>query len=155
MITIINFSHPIPDDDESNANVYTIIGDMFIIRNIRVQLDLNAPLVPQAKRLVDAAIAAANDNIRSIDLIRLPGYAEAAALVINEFQTRGYMPNILRFASVTDAIPTRFEAVEVIRLYGWGERQWIKFTWALKSVHGQTPRDLFNEYRKSQEEETE
>ena len=110
---IINFSHPIPDDDTS---IIRLLPDLssFQILDIPVQLDLNKPLAPQIEPLVDAAVVAANENIRNIDYIRLPGFAEAAVLVVSEFQARGYRPNIIRFAKAEGLGPPRFEAVEIL-----------------------------------------
>jgi hypothetical protein len=110
---LINFSHPISGDDSS---VVGLTGINYEVVDIPVQLNLEHKFQPQIERLVDAAVQAAGNNIRNIDLIRLPGFADAAVMVVNEFQARGYLPGIIRFARVGDAVPPRFEAVEIMRL---------------------------------------
>ncbi len=114
MITIINFSHPILQSD----TIAQLIGNPYgyEVIDIPVNLYLNQPLAPQIEQLVDAALVAVNFNIRRIDLIRLPDLAEVAALIVNEFQARGYVPGILRFTPVAGTTPRRFEAVEIIQV---------------------------------------
>jgi hypothetical protein len=55
-------------------------------------------------------------SIRNIDCIILPGLNMAAVMIIESFRQAGYIPNVLRMAPVKDALPPRFEAVEVVRL---------------------------------------
>ncbi len=154
-LLLINFSHPIPNSDTSVAR---ITGSECRVVDIPIQVDLNAAkLSPQVEAIVDEAVATAGDNI---DFIRLPGHADVAAMVINEFQARGHAPDILRLASVQGATPPRFEAVEIVRLkqsqkeVNWST-QWTKFTWALELIHGQTPRDLFDAYQIASNEASE
>lgn len=112
---IINFSHPIPADDTS---IIRLIPDLsnFQILDIPVRLHLNKPLAPQTESLVDAAIAFANGNIRNIDYLRLPGYDGAAVLIVNEFQARGYMPDIIRWKKVRQWPTVRIAATHHTKL---------------------------------------
>lgn len=113
MITILNFSHPILP---GRPDIEDVLGDEYQVLEIKVHLDLAAPMVSQVIDIVGQAKARVRGNIRNIDCIVLPGLADAAALVIEEFRLAGYVPNILRLVRVPDTLPPRFEAVEVIHL---------------------------------------
>ncbi len=115
-VTIINFSHPLP---ENRPDVLALVNDDYRVADIRVQVNQSAPwLVNEVRPLVSQAVEAAGNNVRNIDCIILPGLASVAVLLIQEFMSRGYMPHILRLAPVAGATPPRFEAVELHR-GGW------------------------------------
>lgn len=136
MITIINFSHPIQND---RPDIESIFGDEYQVFDVPMHLDLSTvTLTNQITTLVGKARQLAGGNIRKIDCIIPPGQAImasiiiddlqqwgyvpnpgmglAAVLIIEEFREMGYIPNILRFTRVPNALPPRFEAVEVVRL---------------------------------------
>lgn len=112
MLNLVNFSHPLP---ASREDVIALLGDDYNVFSVHVQLDLKKnPLQFQVISLVDQAIAAVGGNIRNIDVIVLPGLAEAASLIVVEFGGRGYIPNVLRLAK-DDSLPPRFLGQELIK----------------------------------------
>lgn len=114
MITIVNFSHPVHDD---RADIKLTVGDVYKTIDVTVQIKKVRPtLLPAIDSIFYEATHKAGGNIRNIDCIILPGLSIAAVQIVEKFRRAGYIPNILRMASIPGAILPRFEAVEVVRL---------------------------------------
>ena len=117
---IINFSHPIMKTD-ALANVTGVALDQIEIFDHMLHLDLNVALQPQIEEALTHAICQTIVdsrhalNVRDINTIRLPGFADAAVLLVEAFRSSGYVPNIIRFAR-SDRVASTFDAVELIRL---------------------------------------
>lgn len=118
MITIANFSHPIAKSPALSNLVGAGPDDIRII-DIPTYVDQAAGLVSQASALVDQAVDQAQDNVRNIDIIRLPGLADLAVAVFIQFQQRGYVPNLIRITRTEDSVPPQFDAVELIKYYNY------------------------------------
>ncbi len=114
MITIVNFSHPVHDD---RPDIKLTVGDVYKTIDVKVHLDQDLPtLLPAIDSIIYETTRLAGGNIKDIDCIILPGLSIAAVMIIEEFRRAGYIPNILRMAPASKALPPRFEAVEVVRL---------------------------------------
>lgn len=109
---ILNFSHPITKTPALERVTCTALDQITIV-DIPVHLDLQEPLTVQVERIVLDEIAQLGGNAKNVDCIRLPGFADAAVLVVATFRETGHIPNIIRFANAGDP---RFDAVELLRL---------------------------------------
>ncbi len=123
MITLINFAHPITDEQKSQ--IENIVNEPINIVNIPTQLDNDADFGPQATALVDQAVEALGgpEAIQTTPVVvNLPGLAPAAAAVLAELHGRmGYFPPVLRLKPVPGPV-RRFEVAEVIDLQGLREQ---------------------------------
>lgn len=85
---IVNFSHPLSDmavEQLGNPK----------IENVRVQIDLSAPVAPQIVAIVDAVETPLNGTVTGLAVI-LPGMSEATAYLLAELHGRlGGFPNIV------------------------------------------------------------
>lgn len=113
---VINFSHPLTS--EQIAQIEGQLGrSVDDTRNVRVQLDLNQPFVPQVVDLVDSLGITAEQWQTGNFLFVLPALSAAAAIVVAELHGRtGYFPAIVRLRPVPDALVTTFEVAEIVGL---------------------------------------
>ena len=122
MITLINFTHPITD--EQKAQIENIVNEPVHIIDVKTQLDNDIPFGPQATALVDQAVEALGgpEAIQTTPIIvNLPGLAAAAAAVLAELHGRmGYFPPIVRLRPVPGPV-RRFEVAEILDLQGLRE----------------------------------
>ena len=85
---IVNFSHSLTDvaiDQLGNPE----------IENIRVQIDLDAPVAPQIVTIVDEVQTPLDGTVAGLAII-LPGMSEATAYLLAELHGRmGGFPNIV------------------------------------------------------------
>ena len=123
MITLINFAHPITD--EQKAQIENIVNESVHIIDVKTQLDNDTPFGPQATALVDQAVEAMGgpEAIQTTPVVvNLPGLAPAAAAVLAELHGRmGYFPPVLRLKPVPGPV-RKFEVAEVIDLQGMREQ---------------------------------
>lgn len=114
MITIVNFSHPVQNN---RPDIKLTVGDEYRTIDVTVQLNQGrSTLLPAIDSVVYEATHKVGGNIRNIDYIIIPGLAIAAVMLVEEFRRAEYIPNILRMAPASKALPPRYEAVEVVRL---------------------------------------
>ena len=117
MITVINFAHPITQDQK--AQIGNIVNEPINIVNIPTQLDNDAEFGPQAAALVDQAVEALGgpEAIQTTPVVvNLPGLAPAAAAMLAELHGRmGYFPPIVRLKPVPGPV-RRFEVAEILDL---------------------------------------
>ena len=113
---LLNFSHPLTD--EQVAQVEALTGEAVDeVRGEMRQFKDGMPLVEQVQKLLDKVGLSAHEWQTAPILIRLPGHAPAAAVLIAEVHgRRGHFPSMLRLRPVEDRLLTRFEVVEVINL---------------------------------------
>ena len=119
MITLINFAHPITD--EQKAQIENIVNEPVHIIDVKTQLDNDVEFGPQATALVDQAVEALGgpEAIQTTPVVvNLPGLAPAAAAVLAELHGRmGYFPPVLRLKPVPGPV-RRFEVAEIVDLQG-------------------------------------
>lgn len=111
----LNFSHPLTETNITE--LCTIVGiDSLEVRNIKVQLTLNDPFVPQVKAIVDSVGLTPTEWQTEQIIINLPGMSPATAILLAELHGKmGYFPTIMRLSS-TQVAPPVFSVVEVIGL---------------------------------------
>lgn len=111
MITVCNFSHPLSAEarDYISREWGTQDPDLFI--DVRVQIDRNAPILPQVMSIVADATTRAGGNIYNIDCIVLPGLSDVAFLLTESFEHA----NVIRMNAVPNSLPPKFMPVELIR----------------------------------------
>lgn len=109
---VLNFSHPLTPDNLTQ--LHSILPFEFDVRNVKVQLNLNNPFVPQVKAIVDAVGLTPTEWQTESIVINLPGMSPATAILLAHGRM-GYFPTIMRLASVQVA-PPLFSVVEVIGL---------------------------------------
>ena len=93
---VLNFSHPLtPAQADTLGNPET--------RTVSVNIDLAAPLAPQIAAIVDNVGFSPDDWQSANVLVRLPGLADAAAVLLAELHGRmGYFPQIVQIVRFTD-----------------------------------------------------
>lgn len=113
---VINFSHPLTA--EQVAQIEALLGrSVDGIRNVRVQLDVTQPFVPQVVALTDSLGISAEEWQTANFLFVLPALSAAAAIMVAQLHGQmGYFPAIVRLRPVADALVTTFEVAEIIGL---------------------------------------
>jgi hypothetical protein len=114
-VIILNFSHPITD--EQQAQIVELAGVASPdTRSIPVQIDQRQPLTAQISRLVDA-IGFTSQEWQTLDLlINPPGYAPAAFVLLAELHGRiGHFPSLIRLRPRPGPITT-YEVAELLNL---------------------------------------
>ena len=107
MITVVNFSHPL------NSSATTEITRKWGGREpvnfiqLRVQIDRNAPLLPQIDKIVEDANRAAAGPIH---FIILPGLSDVAFFLAKPFAKA----SVIRMGAVPDKLPPVYMPVELI-----------------------------------------
>lgn len=111
MITVCNFSHPLSAEarDYISREWGTQDPDQFV--DVHVQIDRNAPILPQVQQIVADATTRAAGNIYNIDCIVLPGLSDVAFLLAEHFEHA----NVIRMNAVPNALPPKFMPCELIR----------------------------------------
>ncbi len=113
---IINFSHPITDDQL--AQLAAALGKpVDEVCHIPAQFDPAQPFAPQATALVDAVgLTPAQWQAEAI-LVNPPSLAVIAVAVLAELHGRmGYFPTVLRLRIVAGSTPPVYEVAEAINL---------------------------------------
>lgn len=113
---ILNYSHPLTHDQLAQLEALT--GQSIAeVRDIPAQFDLDTPFAQHALALAEAAaLTPAQWQTESL-LVVLPALNFGAAALLAELHGRmGYFPPVVRLRPVKDALPPRYEVVEVINL---------------------------------------
>ena len=85
---VINFSHPLSDVAVEQLGHPKI-------ENVRVQIDLSAPVAPQIVEIVNAVETPLDGTVAGLAIV-LPGMSEATAFLLAELHGRlGGFPNII------------------------------------------------------------
>jgi fructose-1,6-bisphosphatase/sedoheptulose 1,7-bisphosphatase-like protein len=110
---LYNFSHPLIQEqlDDIAAARDIASGDINQY-DIKVQLDLNAPLRAQISDIADLVTFKLGEEIYVI----LPGQAAAAVVLTDMLQSRGAQVNIIRFGQQSTPTGTIFPFKEIVRL---------------------------------------
>lgn len=115
-MTLINFSHPITE--EQKTQIEAAIGQpVQHILHVPAQFDHNAPFDQQAVALVDSVGLWKSEWQTTPIIVSLPSLAVIAAATLAELHGRmGYFPAILRLRPVPNSVPPKFEVAEIINL---------------------------------------
>jgi len=113
---LLNFSHPITPEQQAqieamlNQKVEKVIEDM-------AMFDHNQPYLPQLEALMACIPLSPQELQGAAILVNLPSFNAIAALVLAELHGRmGYFPPVIRMRPVEGAIPSRYEAAEILNL---------------------------------------
>ena len=86
--TVVNFSHPLSDVAVEQLGHPEI-------ENVRVQIDLSAPIAQQIVEIVDGIKTPVDGTVAGLAIV-LPGMSEATAFLLAELHGRmGGFPNII------------------------------------------------------------
>lgn len=115
-MTLLNFSHPITE--EQKRQVEAITGQPILrIIEIPVQFDPMRPFHEQVLELLERVELTPTEWQTTPLLINLPSLNVIAAVLLAELHGRmGYFPTILRLRPVEGALPPRFEVAEILNL---------------------------------------
>ena len=114
---LLNFSHPLTA--EQSSQLEALAGQALTrVHGEMPQFDDQAPLAGQIEALVDrVGLTPEQWQVEPL-VVRLPGYAPAAAVLLAELHGRmGYFPAMMRLRPVAGAVPVRYEVAEVINLH--------------------------------------
>lgn len=116
MLLLLNYSHPITDDQLITLKeIYGTFDEFWEVRDIPCHLDIEQPFAPQVVALADAAGLNRGEWQTEPFLLNLPALSVAAALLLAEIHGRcGYYPPALRLKREGD--PPRFVVAEVLSL---------------------------------------
>ncbi len=115
-LTLIHFAHPLTE--EQLRQIEALAGRK-VERVIAVdaQIDPARPLASQVAEMADRAGLSPQEWQTLPLLILLPSLNDLAGVLLAELHGRmGYFPSIVRMRPVPEAVPPRFEAVEIIYL---------------------------------------
>lgn len=93
MITVLNFSHPLSKPAREHLNAPGVAGEGgAVIIRVPVQVDLEAPIIPQVDEIVRDAFqrmsaAGITPNAVNVDCIVPPGLSVVAVPLCNRFPT--------------------------------------------------------------------
>jgi hypothetical protein len=115
-VTILNFSHPLTS--EHLTQVEELTGQAIeCVKDVPTQVDPSRRLDEQIVELADRAGLTPQEWQTTPLVVNLPGYAPAAAALLAELHGRlGHFPTILWMQPLTTAVPTRYQAAEVVNL---------------------------------------
>ncbi|MCW5933527.1 MAG: hypothetical protein KIT45_04400 [Fimbriimonadia bacterium] len=115
-MTLINFSHPITEEQKAQIEAATGHTVQQIL-HIPAQFDHNAPFDQQAEALVDSVGLSKSEWQTTPIIVNLPSLAVIAAATLAELHGRmGYFPAVLRLRPVPNSMPPKFEVAEIINL---------------------------------------
>lgn len=110
---LYNFSHPLTQEQLDDIACCRDIASADINQyDIKVQLDLNAPLRAQISNIVDHV----NFKLGEELFVVLPGQAPAAVVLTDMLLSRGAQVNVVRFGQQSTPSGTMFPFREIIRL---------------------------------------
>jgi hypothetical protein len=115
MMLILNFSHPLTDEQCSQVEA---LAQMAIddIRTVHVQINQIEPLEPQIRGIVDALQLTSEQWQTRALLINPPGYAPAAFVLLAELHGRiGHFPSLMRLRPKPGPV-TAYEVAELLNL---------------------------------------
>jgi hypothetical protein len=113
---LLNFAHPLTREQIAQIEDLSCQKIASVIE-IPSQIDSEQPLAPQVVAMADAVGLTPQQWQTESILINLPSLNYSAVLLIAELHGRmGYFPPCVRLRPVKDALPPRFEVVEVLNL---------------------------------------
>ncbi|NSW52348.1 MAG: hypothetical protein HPY85_07580 [Anaerolineae bacterium] len=113
---LLNFSHPITPDQVAQIEAITG-GTVDRVVNLPTHFDNTQSFLPQFAALMAAVPLTAVELQTLPILVNLPSLNFIAGLVLAELHGRmGYFPPILRTRPVPEALPPRYEVVEILNL---------------------------------------
>ncbi|WP_457638380.1 CRISPR-associated protein Csx15 [Oceanithermus sp.] len=118
---VLNFAHPLSTDQLRRI---TELAGLEIERVIEItsQVDVQKPLAPQVRSMVDSLGFTSKEWQTLPLLINLPSLNYSAAAMLAELHGRmGYFPPCIRLRPVLDdrgqrVVPPRFEVAEILNL---------------------------------------
>ena len=113
---ILNFSHPISDDQ--TKDIESLTGqEIERIYEIPVQFDNQESFIKQLKELMSELPLTSNQLQTESILIILPALNFITGILLAELHGRmGYFPSIVRIRPVSGSLPPRFEVAEILNL---------------------------------------
>jgi hypothetical protein len=115
---ILNFSHPLTEAQQQ-AITQQVGQPIATIREVKTQLDVNAPFQAQIVALLDGLDISPTDWQAQPWLIVLPSLNYAAAVLLAELHGRmGHFPTIVRLRPQPDSLVTVYELAEIVNLEG-------------------------------------
>jgi len=114
-VVIINFAHPITDDQREQ--IQKLSGSKIEdIINIEAKFDLQRPLSSQIDALIESVPLSSEKWQTTPLIINIPGFSSAAVILIaNLHGHMGHFPTILALRPVAGT-PQRFEVAELLNL---------------------------------------
>ncbi len=116
MILILNFTHPLTQ--EQQAQIETLAAPIPIeeIRTIPIQIDQSEPLEPQITAIVNSIALTSEEWQTHLLLINPPGFAPAAFVLLAELHGRiGHFPTLIRLRPKSGPVTT-YEVAELLNL---------------------------------------
>jgi len=117
-VTLINFSHPITDDQQADIAAALGVPELTVI-DVPTHFDTEAAYGPQAEALIAAVGLLPTEWEARADsiILNLPAFNVIAALVLARLHgLMGHFPAIVRIRPVEGSIPPRFAFAELIDL---------------------------------------
>jgi len=115
-MVVLNFGHPITPSQLDRLKELTGREAEQVIE-IKVQVEQDAVLKPQAVDAVDRAGLNSTQWQTAPLLISLPGYSPVAACILAEIEgRRGNLPSIIKTRPIPGGLVTEYEVVEIINL---------------------------------------
>jgi hypothetical protein len=115
-LTVLNFAHPLTAD-QIDAIKREMRADEVNVIHVPAQFDLDAPLQPQVRDLVEQAMNQMTEKPETL-IINYPSLNYAAVLVDQELvfydEILPAQVSMLRLRPVKGATPPRFEVAEII-----------------------------------------
>jgi hypothetical protein len=115
---LLNFSHPLTEAQQQ-AIVQQVGRPIADMREVKTQLDVDAPFQDQIVALLDGLNISSADWQSQPWLIVLPSLNYAAAVLLAELHGRmGHFPTIVRLRPQANSLVTAYELAEIINLEG-------------------------------------
>lgn len=113
--TILNFAHPLTDQQREQAAA--LLGSTPDVINIPTQVNRDASVGDEARRLVDVAGLSADAWQNTPLVLNPPALAPVALALMAELHGRcGYFLPILNIRPIPAALPPRYEVAEIVDL---------------------------------------
>ena len=116
MILILNFSHPLTQEQQAQIETLTAPTPIEEVRTIPIQINQSEPLEPQITAIVDSIALTSEAWQTRLLLINPPGYAPAAFVLLAELHGRiGHFPTLIRLRPKSGPVTT-YEVAELLNL---------------------------------------
>jgi len=117
MIHIVNFAHPLTDEQIEKIKELASKADAIQVINVKVQLDHEADFQEQIRSFVNAVGLNSTQWQNECIVVNLPSLAVVAAGILAELHGRmGYFPPVIRMRPIAGTIPLKFEVAEIVLL---------------------------------------
>lgn len=118
MILLLNFSHPISDEQLTQirrAVDADVTGYDIYVHDVRCQMDIEKPFAGQVEDLIDGIGSTSIEWQTYHLLVNPPALSSAAVLVLAELHGRcGYYPPHIRLKKAKDSMPPHYVLAEVM-----------------------------------------